>query len=81
MLVSLLHYIFLLLVSLIECIFQSSRDILLSYAREFLCGVGDITKHLGYLDYSVSHKQEAIEEFDYAVNNLATDLRCGIRLT
>ncbi|XP_047489293.1 LOW QUALITY PROTEIN: abnormal spindle-like microcephaly-associated protein homolog [Penaeus chinensis] len=64
-----------------EAEYKSSRDILIAFAREFLSGVGDITKHLGYLGYTVTHKQTVLEEFDYAVKNLAVDLRCGIRLT
>ncbi|XP_042887717.1 abnormal spindle-like microcephaly-associated protein homolog isoform X1 [Penaeus japonicus] len=64
-----------------EAEYKSSRDILIAFAREFLSGVGDITKHLGYLGYNVTHKQTILEEFDYAVKNLAVDLRCGIRLT
>ncbi|KAA0190021.1 hypothetical protein HAZT_HAZT001707 [Hyalella azteca] len=60
--------------------FKSSREILLEYSRHFLSGVGDLTKHLGYLGYSVHHQQTSLDEFDYSVDNLATDLRCGIRL-
>ncbi|KAF2352655.1 IQ motif EF-hand binding site [Trinorchestia longiramus] len=60
--------------------FKSSRELLLEYARDFLSGVGDLTKHLGYLGYNVQHQQTSLDEFDYAVSNLATDLRCGIRL-
>ncbi|KAK3877851.1 hypothetical protein Pcinc_017476 [Petrolisthes cinctipes] len=61
--------------------YKSSRDILIAFARGFLSGVGDVTKHLGYLGYFVTHKQTVLEEFDYAVTNLPVDLRCGIRLT
>ncbi|XP_069169176.1 abnormal spindle-like microcephaly-associated protein homolog [Procambarus clarkii] len=60
---------------------KTSKDILIAFAREFLSGIGDITKHLGYLGYNVSHKQTVLEEFGYAVTNLAVDLRCGVRLT
>ncbi|KAK4314215.1 hypothetical protein Pmani_014496 [Petrolisthes manimaculis] len=61
--------------------YKSSRDILIAFARGFLSGVGDVTKHLGYLGYFVTHKQTVLDEFDYAVTNLPVDLRCGIRLT
>ncbi|KAK3864993.1 hypothetical protein Pcinc_029350 [Petrolisthes cinctipes] len=61
--------------------YKSSRDILIAFARGFLSAVGDVTKHLGYLGYFVTHKQTVLEEFDYAVTNLPVDLRCGIRLT
>ncbi|KAK7074437.1 hypothetical protein SK128_006610 [Halocaridina rubra] len=64
-----------------EAEYKSSRDILITFAREFLSGIGDVTKHLGYLGYTVTQKQTHLEEFDYAIKNLAVDLRCGVRLT
>jgi len=51
------------------------------FSRECLRGEGDITKHLGYMGYTVSHVQTALDEYDFAVANLATDLRDGLRLT
>lgn len=60
--------------------FQSSRDLLLAFSREYLGGEGDVTKHLRYLGYKVSYQQTALEEFDFSVRNIATDLRCGLRL-
>ena len=60
---------------------KSSRDILLSFSRDYLSGEGDIIKHLAYLKYQVNHKQTALDEFDYAVTNFSTDLRCGLRLS
>ncbi|XP_044174469.1 abnormal spindle-like microcephaly-associated protein homolog isoform X2 [Acropora millepora] len=64
-----------------EAAFKSNRSILISFSREYLKGEGDITKHLGFLGYSVTHTQKAIDEVDYAVSNIATDLRDGLRLT
>ena len=60
---------------------KSSRDMLLAFSRDYLAGEGDIIKHLAYLKYDVKHKQTALDEFDYAVTNISTDLRCGLRLT
>jgi abnormal spindle-like microcephaly-associated protein len=60
---------------------KSSREILLSFSRDYLSGEGDIIKHLAYLKYHVTHKQTALDEFDYAVTNISTDLRCGLRLS
>ena len=60
---------------------KSSREILLSFSRDYLSGEGDIIKHLAYLKYQVTHKQTALDEFDYAVTNISTDLRCGLRLS
>jgi len=39
-----------------------------------------VTKHLAYMGFTVKHKQTKLDEFDYAVTNFRTDLRCGIRL-
>ena len=60
---------------------KSSRDILLAFSRDYLAGEGDILKHLSYLGYEVTHKQTALDEFDYAVTSVSSDLRCGLRLT
>lgn len=59
---------------------KSSKEMLLTFSKEFLQGEGDVTKHLAYLGYTVGHHQTKLEEFDYAVTNLRTDLRCGLRL-
>ena len=61
-------------------IFQTSKDILTSFSRDFLSGEGDIVKHLAYLGYKVVQQQVPLDEFDYAVTNIASDLRCGVRL-
>ncbi|KAL9988376.1 hypothetical protein ACROYT_G002814 [Oculina patagonica] len=61
--------------------FKSSRSLLLTFSREYLKGEGDVTKHLNFLGYSVTHSQRAIDEVDYAVKNIAIDLRDGLRLT
>ncbi|CAB4059496.1 ASPM [Lepeophtheirus salmonis] len=60
--------------------FKMSRDLLLDFSKKFLAGEGDVTKHLRYFGYDVSHKQSALDEFDFAVVNIPTDLRCGVRL-
>lgn len=51
------------------------------FSRQFLAGEGDINRHLGYLGYITKHSQTALDEFDYAVKNLSTDLKDGLRLT
>lgn len=53
---------------------------MLTFSRDFLRGEGDLTKHLSYLGFVVSHEQKYLDEFDYSVGNLSIDLRCGIRL-
>ena len=60
---------------------KTSRDILILFAKDYLAGEGDVTKHLAYMGYVVHTKQTKLDEFDFAVTNIKTDLRCGIRLT
>ncbi|XP_043275285.1 protein abnormal spindle [Venturia canescens] len=59
---------------------KDSRAILLTFAREVLSGVGDLTKVLRTHGYVVSHQQTYLDEYDYAVKEIATDLRDGVRL-
>ncbi|XP_010222974.1 PREDICTED: abnormal spindle-like microcephaly-associated protein [Tinamus guttatus] len=60
--------------------FKSSKDVLLAFSRDFLSGEGDLSRHLSFLGLPVSHVQTPLDEFDFAVTNLAVDLQCGIRL-
>ncbi|KAF5299256.1 hypothetical protein FQA39_LY02429 [Lamprigera yunnana] len=60
---------------------KDSREILLTFSRELLSSVGDITKILRFYGYIVNHKQSYIEEFNYSVIHLGVDLRDGVRLT
>ncbi|KAM7347117.1 microtubule assembly factor abnormal spindle [Cochliomyia hominivorax] len=60
---------------------KETREILLRFSSELLANIGDITRELKRLGYVLSHKQTFLDEFDYAFNNLAVDLRDGIRLT
>lgn len=57
-----------------------SQDLLLAFSRDFLAGEGNILKHLAYFNYEVTHKQTALDEFDFAVTNIAVDLKDGVRL-
>ena len=43
-------------------------------------GEGDVLRHLGQLGYRLSHEQDPLAEFDFALTNLAVDLRDGLRL-
>lgn len=61
--------------------YKELRDILLKFSSELLANVGDITRDLKRLGFVLTHKQHFIDEFDYAFNNLAVDLRDGIRIT
>ena len=44
-------------------------------------GVGDPLRPLHHLGYTVSHCQYPLEEYEYEVQNLAIDLRDGVRIT
>lgn len=61
--------------------YKETKDILLRFSSELLANVGDITRELRRLGYVLQHKQTFLDEFDYAFNNLAVDLRDGVRLT
>ncbi|XP_073498962.1 abnormal spindle-like microcephaly-associated protein isoform X2 [Phyllobates terribilis] len=60
--------------------FKATKELLLAFSRDFLCGEGDLSRHLGYLGLTVVHVQTPLDEFDFAVTNLAVDLQCGVRL-
>ncbi|KAK3088489.1 hypothetical protein FSP39_019813 [Pinctada imbricata] len=61
--------------------YKNCKAMLVEFSRCYLAGEGDVTRHLGYLGYIVTHTQVPLDEFEYAVNNIATDLRDGVRLT
>jgi len=60
---------------------KSSEQVLLAFSRHFLSGEGNFMKHLARVGLKVSYKQEPIEEIDFAVSNLAIDLRDGVRVS
>ncbi|XP_024873817.1 protein abnormal spindle-like, partial [Temnothorax curvispinosus] len=60
--------------------YKESRQILLSFSRKLLSGIGDVTGLLRGHDYVLTYRQTYIEEYDYAVVNIRHDLRDGVRL-
>ncbi|VEU37479.1 unnamed protein product [Pseudo-nitzschia multistriata] len=60
---------------------KSTRDVLITICRECLSAEGDITKHLSRIGLKVSYIQDPIDEVNFQVANLATDLRDGVLLT
>eukprot|EP00980_Cylindrotheca_fusiformis_P001667 scaffold381_cov138-Cylindrotheca_fusiformis.AAC.3 len=60
---------------------KSSKEVLLSFCRACLSAEGDFIKHLSRIGLKVSYKQDPVDELDYYVTNLATDLRDGSSLT
>jgi abnormal spindle-like microcephaly-associated protein len=59
---------------------KSSRDVLVAVCRDFLSQEGDITKHLARIGLKVHYSQQPIDEIDYSIDNLAVDIRDGVRL-
>ena len=60
---------------------KSSREVLLAFCRECLSSEGDFIKHLSRIGLTVSYKQDPVDELDFNIGNLATDLRDGTRLS
>ncbi|KAG2461745.1 ASPM protein, partial [Polypterus senegalus] len=60
--------------------FKCTKDLLLAFARDFLSGEGILSRHLSYMGLPVSHMQTPLDEFDFAVRNLAVDLRRIVEL-
>lgn len=59
---------------------KSTRDVLLAFCRDFLKSEGDFVRHLARIGVSVTYRQEPVDELDFHVSNLATDLRDGALL-
>lgn len=61
--------------------YKESAEILKKFASLVLANYGDIVRTLRRFEYTLSHKQTVIDEFNFAFQNLAVDLRDGVRLT
>lgn len=59
---------------------KSTKEFLDVLCRDYLHGMGNLHKHLAQIGIFVSHEQTHIDEIDFHVSNLATDLRDGVRL-
>ncbi|GKZ19088.1 hypothetical protein AbraIFM66951_010351 [Aspergillus brasiliensis] len=59
---------------------KSSVAVLQALGRFLLPSCGDIIKALSHLDCELSYEQHPLEEYGYRVDNLAVDLRDGVRL-
>jgi abnormal spindle-like microcephaly-associated protein len=60
---------------------KSSRDVLVAICRTCLFAEGDIVKHLSRISLNVVYHQDPIDEVNFKVSNLATNLRDGVLLT
>lgn len=69
------------------CLFQSSSSYKSSLGpiqalfQMLNPSAGDPLRALGHIGYNVSHVQHPLEEYNYTIQNLAVDLRDGVRLT
>lgn len=61
--------------------FKSSVEVLQALARLLLPSIGDIMKPLSHLGCHLSYKQHQLQEYSYQIDNIAVDLRDGVRLT
>jgi abnormal spindle-like microcephaly-associated protein len=59
---------------------KSSCALLVNFCRDFMFGEANVIKHLFRLGINVTYKQKLIDEYDFGVTNLASDIRDGIRL-
>ena len=53
---------------------------MLTFSKNFLEGQGDFVRSLTLLGWRPFAVQTPLEEYDFSVTNLATDLRDGVRL-
>lgn len=59
---------------------KSSRSILIEVCSLLLPSIGDVCRSLSHLEYHLHHNQSLLSEYQYRIENLATDLRDGIKL-
>jgi abnormal spindle-like microcephaly-associated protein len=60
---------------------KSTRDVLVTICRDCLSAEGDIVKHLSRIGLKISYIQDPVDEVNFRVTNLATDVRDGVLLT
>ncbi|KAJ6005325.1 hypothetical protein N7451_003269 [Penicillium sp. IBT 35674x] len=60
---------------------KSSVDVLQALTRVLLPSCGDILKPLSHLGCRLSYHQHQLLEYNYQMDNIAVDLRDGVRLT
>ncbi|KAK1824536.1 hypothetical protein LTR12_001128 [Friedmanniomyces endolithicus] len=60
---------------------KNSTSVLRALSGLLIPSVGDIMRPLRHFDYSVTYHQDPLDEAEYRIKNIATDLRDGIFLT
>ncbi|CAK5210217.1 unnamed protein product [Aphanomyces euteiches] len=59
---------------------KRSKQMLIEICQRYLAQEGNVLRHLYNLEYEVCYQQSVLEEMDMQVQNLALDLRDGMRL-
>ncbi|KAJ1623645.1 calponin homology domain-containing protein, partial [Pavlovales sp. CCMP2436] len=61
---------------------KSTKAMLQLFAKDFVsAGGGDLARHVAQLGHTLTASQSALDEFNFGVENLAVDMRDGIRLS
>jgi len=63
-----------------NAIVKSTKDFLAILCKDYIHGIGCLSKHLGLIGISVSYTQSHVDELDFSISNMAVDLRDGTRL-
>jgi len=59
---------------------KSSKSLLAILCKDYIHGIGNLSKHLALIGISLSYTQSHMEELDFSISNIAMDLRDGTRL-
>ncbi|CAH8826822.1 unnamed protein product [Trichobilharzia szidati] len=59
---------------------KSTSSLLMQFAQYFLYGVNNLVRQISYLGAEVKVNQTQLDEYQFNVENLAVDLRDGVRL-
>ena len=60
---------------------KATKEVVTNFSKEFLGGEGDIVRHLSLLGVNLTFQQCALDEYEFSVSNLVSDLRDGVILT
>ncbi|PYH82965.1 hypothetical protein BO82DRAFT_391219 [Aspergillus uvarum CBS 121591] len=61
-------------------LYKSSNAVLQALGQLLLPSCGDIIKALYHLDCQLSYEQQSLAEYEFGINNIAVNLRDGVRL-
>jgi abnormal spindle-like microcephaly-associated protein len=59
---------------------KTSGDVIRAALQASCHGEGDVLRRLGHYGYKLHHAQEPVREYDFRTENLALELRDGVRL-